>query len=88
MEDQQLKVMIEEAVQTGLNRGAVDKKYIDIGRIPFICDDIRGIHAVLKKLNEEKVTKEDFTLVRNIVFAFIGVIVLAFMGALTMLVFN
>ena len=34
---------LEQAVVNGLNRGSVDKKYIDIGRIPFICDDIREI---------------------------------------------
>ena len=82
-EDQHLREVIQEAVTEALNRGAKDKKYVDVGRIPFICDDIRGIHSALK----EVVTKDDFILVRNIVFGFITIIVLAFMGALFTLVF-
>ena len=86
-EDQHLREIIQEAVTYALNRGAKDKKYVDVGRIPFICDDIRAIHSALKEMNETKVTKDDFILIRNIVFGFVGLIVLAFMGALFTLVF-
>ncbi len=32
------------------NRGLKEKKFVDIGRIPFICDDIRGIHGTLSEI--------------------------------------
>jgi len=69
-------------------RGKEEKRFIDVGRIPFICDDIRGIHETLKTMNKNNVTKEDFSLIRNIVFGFISLIVTGFMASLMFLVFK
>ncbi len=44
----QMMSVLEEFFQ----RGVEDKKFIDINRIPFICDDIRGIHSALKEINQ------------------------------------
>ena len=32
------------------NRGMSEKKFIDVGRIPFICDDVRGIHTSINEI--------------------------------------
>lgn len=47
------KTMMEEAVINALGRGSVDKKFVDVGRIPFICDDIRGIHDLIGDLKSD-----------------------------------
>ena len=80
---------IEAAVIRALNRGSVEKKYVDIGRIPFICDDIRGIHDSMKelqvtlvegfekietKMQDRFVTKDSFWPVRLAVFGFIALL--------------
>lgn len=65
---------IQDAVIAALNRGAAEKKYIDIGRIPFICDDIRGIHSLITIMNE------NVSLVKKIVFGFIAAILLGVLG--------
>jgi hypothetical protein len=84
----QMTAIVESAIAKFFDRGVQEKKFIDIGRIPFICDDIGGIHESLKEIKEKAVTKEDFNLVKNIVFGFIALIVIAFMGALFALVFK
>ena len=81
--------VIEAAVIRALNRGAVEKKYVDVGRIPFICDDIRGIHdsmkdlktdlidgfdKIEKKLEDRFVTKDSFWPVRLAVFGAIALL--------------
>src|SRR5882672_7686511 len=48
------QVQLAEAIKEGLdnyfNRGTVEKRFIDVGRIPFLCDDVRGIHAKLETM--------------------------------------
>lgn len=69
--------MMEEAVIRALGRGTDEKRYIDTGRIPFICDDIRGIHSALGEIN---VKLESFGLVKMIVFSFVGAVLLGVLG--------
>lgn len=83
-------------------RGQAEKRFVDVGRIPFICDDIRGLHQesketkesvneikeAFKEMRQNSVTKDDFSLIRNIVFGFISLIVTGFMGSLMFLVFK
>ena len=47
-EEDRLVEVVNKAVINALQRGAADNKYIDVGRIPFICDDIRGIHILME----------------------------------------
>lgn len=84
----QMKTVFDASIEDFFDRGVIKKRFIDTDRIPFICDDLRNIHLFLKSIDEHSVTKEDFLLVRNIVFGFIAIIVLAFMGALTTMVFK
>lgn len=53
------------AIEKFFNRGVQERKFIDIGRIPFICDDIAGIHATMTKWSEDRVTKIDFALLKQ-----------------------
>lgn len=87
----QMESAFENAMEKFFNRGLGNERFIDISRIPFICDDIRGIHKEVKAMRENSVTKEDIKdlkLTRNIVFATIGIICVAFIGALVTNVYH
>lgn len=51
---EQIQQLLEEAVLRALGRGQEQGKFVDIGRIPFICDDIRGIHEKLMSIDDIK----------------------------------
>lgn len=70
----QIAVALEVAMERFFNRGVDEKRFVDIGRIPFICDDIRGIHGVLIRMDNT------LSLVSKIVYGFIGVILIGVMG--------
>lgn len=64
----QVQAMIEEserrmtgALQTALkevfSEGERNKRYIDVTRVPLICQNITGIHDSLKKLEDKMETK-------------------------------
>lgn len=88
------------AIEKFFNRGVQEKKFIDIGRIPFICDDINGLHLEMKEINktitawdEDRVTQTDFQLLKQqsdltnkIVLAACGIILVAVLAAIVGLV--
>lgn len=41
------------ALEEFFNRGIDQKKFVDINRIPFICDDIRGIHGSMGDIQQD-----------------------------------
>jgi hypothetical protein len=43
--DERIAALVSSSISEFFNRGISEKRFIDIGRIPFICDDIRGIHG-------------------------------------------
>lgn len=84
-----------QVLEEFFSRGQQEKKFIDVGRIPFICKDVEGIHSALKDINENKVTKTDFLLLKQqsdltnkIVLGAVAIILVAFLGGLTILVFK
>jgi hypothetical protein len=93
----QMAVLIQNGLEEFFQRGIDGKRFIplndrkmaDAERFGFICDDITelksdvsSIHNTLETWDENRVTKEDFQLVRNIVFGFIAVILLGVIGVL------
>lgn len=81
----QIEAALESAMARFFSRGVQEKRFIDVGRIPFICDDLHGIHASLTEMNEKLdqkyVTKEQFSPVRVIVFGAALMVLVAFFGA-------
>lgn len=73
-----LAKQIEEGVEKALSANVGRKRYIDVSRIPLICQSIVGIHQNLEtintKLDNKYVTKESFSPVRTIVYGMIGII--------------
>lgn len=75
---------IEEAVMRGFSAGVEDKRYIDVSRIPLICQSIIGID---KKL-DELVTKTEFWPVKTLVYGITGILLSGTIGALLMFAFT
>lgn len=49
----QIEAALESAMTRFFSRGIDEKRFIDIGRIPFICDDIRGIRTILNDMSND-----------------------------------
>lgn len=49
----QIEAALESAMNRFFSRGIDEKRFIDIGRIPFICDDIRGVRTILNDMNND-----------------------------------
>lgn len=47
----QMEAALESAMGKFFGRGVEEKRFVDVGRIPFICDDLRGIHDILGDIN-------------------------------------
>jgi hypothetical protein len=47
----QMEAALESAMTKFFARGVEEKRFVDVGRIPFICDDLRGIHGILNDIN-------------------------------------
>ena len=57
------------------NRGVDKKKFIDVNRIPLICQDISNIHIALKKI-EDNVTWIVRLIIGAVVTALIGLVIM------------
>lgn len=81
---------LSEALREVFEEKGGQKRFIDVTRIPLICQNIDGIHTTLKsidtKIDEKLVTKERFAPVEKIVYAIVGVVGLGVLGALIKLV--
>jgi hypothetical protein len=91
----QISAAVETAIASFFDRGVQQKKFIDVGRIPFICDDLHGVHEENKeirkimsdmndKLDNKYVTKEQFGPVRYLVFGAVIMILIAFFSVLVL----
>lgn len=49
----QIEGALESAMEKFFSRGIGEKRFVDVGRIPFICDDIRGIRATIESLQSD-----------------------------------
>lgn len=81
---------IKKAVQEAFSAEGGDKRFIDITRIPLICQSIVNISSDIKdinqKLDEKFVTKTEFSPVKTVVYGLVGLILVAVVGALIGLV--
>ncbi len=73
----ELAITLEDAVVRALGRGASENRYIDIGRIPFICDDIAAIKTTLEKMNDKM---EGYPIVKLLVFGATAIILTGVVG--------
>ncbi len=72
------------------SRGVDRKKFIDVNRIPLICQDISSIHTSMKEINDKLdnkfVTKESFWAVKMLVYGAATLILTTAFGELLKLI--
>lgn len=61
-------------------------RFIDVSRVPLICQSIIQINASLDELKENMVSKEAFWPVKTLVFGIVGLMLAGIVGALMVLV--
>lgn len=81
--DEQTLHAIRTAVQDAFASGVDSKRFIDISRVPLICQSIVGIDKKLSEL----VTQQEFWPVKTLVYGITGLMLSAVVGALLMLIF-
>lgn len=72
----QVSIAVREGLNEFFDRGVESGKYIDIGRIPFICDDIHKIHLTQQSI------LDNLSLVTKMVYGFAGVVLLGTLGVI------
>ncbi len=73
---------VEAAVIKGFSASAGEGRYIDVTRIPLICQSIVGIDKKLEQL----VTQQEFWPVKTLVYGIVGLMLSGMVGALLMLI--
>lgn len=48
--DQRIASIVSESIVKFFNHGARENKFIDVGRIPFICEDIKAINKGMEQM--------------------------------------
>lgn len=90
--DDTLDARIEQAVARAFSAGVGNKRYIDVSRIPLICQSITSIHEDIKAIKEtldgKIVTQEAFWPVKTLVYGITGLLLSGTIGALLMLLVN
>lgn len=86
----QLTLAVTGALRTVFGENVDSKRFVDITRIPLICQSIIEIHGDIKDIKESLdkkfVTKEEFSPIQKIVMGAVGMILVAVLGALIALV--
>lgn len=86
MEDEQHIKHIEEALRRVFEFGQENQRFIDVSRVPLICQSIVQINDNVREIKENMVSKDRFVLVERTVYGGVTVILLAVLGALVKLV--
>ncbi len=91
--DDRVTLALSDALRDVFGENSASGRFIDVGRIPLICQSILNINANLNKMTEwmdgsdkKYASKEEFGLVQKIVFGCIALILVAFVGAVIGLV--
>lgn len=84
--DEQTRREIRDAVQEAFSTSTSDGRYIDVSRVPLICQSIIGIDSKLDDMRADMVTQDQFWPVKTIVYGLVGLILVAVVGALLVLV--
>ena len=92
--DERTTKSLVDALRTVFGENQDARRFVDITRIPLICQSITGIHETLKELRsmmqdaeEKHVSQTEFKPVKSIVFGLIGIICVGVVGALLKLIF-
>lgn len=50
--DERTSTIVRESINDFFNKGLEEKRFLDVARIPFICDDIKSIKNDMKILTK------------------------------------
>lgn len=85
-EDERIAEILAAALKDAFGEHETTGRFVDVSRIPLICQNIMGIDGSLKKINEnlEKnfVRNETFAPVKSIVYGLVALILTAVIGAI------
>ena len=88
--DERTAKIVGAAIKEAFGENKAQGRYIDVSRIPLICQNIDGIHSTLqlidKKIDEKMVTNERFSPIEKIVYGAVGLILTGVLGALLVLI--
>lgn len=82
MNSDRFALTVEDAVIRAFKAGIGDGRYIDVSRIPLICQSIVGID---KKL-DDLVNRGEFKPVQAIAYGLVGLVLSSVVGALMLLI--
>ena len=82
---------LTEALRQAFGENLDARRFIDVTRVPLICQSIISIHEDIKEIRESLersyVRQEEFKPVKAALYSAMGVIALAFLSGLLSLVF-
>lgn len=58
------------------------KRFLDVTRVPLICQSIVGIHQTLENMQQNMVTQEAFWPVKTLVYGVVGLMLTGMMTAI------
>lgn len=78
----EIAASIKQAVKEAFAAGVEGGRYVDISRVPLLCQAVIGID---KKL-DDMVTQDQFWPVKTLVYSFVGIVLAAVIVAIVALV--
>lgn len=91
MQDASLDKRIEDAVVRAFSAGVDQKRFIDVSRVPLICQSINQIALDIKEIKATQatlVTQDQFWPVKTLVYGVVALMLTSVVGALLILVIN
>jgi len=94
MSEQQFDIIkaLSAALREVFSENGKSGRFIDVSRIPLICQHIAGIHDSLAEIKEtlskKVVTQDQFWPVKTLVYGFVALILVAVVGAIITLIIN
>lgn len=90
--DKRVIGLISESLRQVFGENQNAGRFVDVSRIPLICQNINIIHENMKEMkeiiSEKLVSKEQFSLVQKIVYGLVSLIVTGFIGALLAMIYQ
>ncbi len=97
--DERTAKVLESALRHIFGEGERQKKFIDVSRIPFICDNIHNIAKDIsdikqamedakEKADERYVNQDQFVPVKTIVYGLVSLILTGVVGAILALIIS
>lgn len=86
MENEKEITQIEEALKRVFAFGEERQLFIDVRRIPLICQSIVQMSDSIKNIEDKMVPTERFELIERVVYGAVAFILLAVLGAVISLV--